>query len=327
MGQRLQADRAQNRMTIMHSHGLDVTRLAADFSAAVRGRHTTHQLTQINVRNAAEHDPQIDHVFDFHDAHELMEQAVHRQMPHVDSWPDIAPAMTEAWGRAKSSQFALSRVLVACEFSGRVRDSFAALGHDALSCDLLPTDRPGPHYQGDVRDILNDGWDTMLAFPDCTYLTIAAEWCYRDVQTKAIAPGTLIGAERRHAREQALDFVRLLLDAKIRRKCLENPRGVIGTRIRPADQWIQPNEFGEDASKNTGLWLENLPKLQPTKYIKPRWVNGKPRWGNQTDGGYNRLGPSPDRWKLRATTYWGIAKAFANQWGRNATAMQQLQLI
>jgi len=309
-----------------HTLGLDVTRLAADFSAAVRVAHTSGQLTQINVRNAAERDPQIDHVHDFHDAEALMEAAVNLQMPHVDSWADIAPAITEAWDRARGAQFVLSRVLVACEFSGRVRDSFAALGHDAMSCDLLETDRPGPHYRGDVRDIINDGWDTMLAFPDCTYLTSSAEWCYRDIQTKKIAPGTLIGAERRAAREQALEFVGDLLDAKIRRKCLENPRGVIGTRIRPADQWIQPNEFGEDASKATGLWLEKLPLLQPTEYIKPRWVDGKPRWANQTDAGYNRLGPSADRWKIRATTYWGIAKAFADQWGRSMKP-HQLTLV
>jgi hypothetical protein len=310
----------------MHSHGLDVTRLAADFSAAVRVAHTSSQLTQINLRNVAEHDPQIDHVFDFDDAHAWMESAVHKQMPHVDSWADIEPAVTEAWGRARVAQYALSRVLVACEFSGRVRDEFLALGHDALSCDLLESEQPGPHYRGDVRDIINDGWDTMLAFPDCTYLTSSAEWCYRDVQTKKIAAGTLIGAERRAAREEALDFVRELLGAKIRRKCLENPRGVIGTRIRPADQWIQPNEFGEDASKNTGLWLENLPLLQPTEYVKPRYVDGKPRWANQTDNGYNKLGPSDTRWMDRARTYLGIAAAFANQWGRAATA-HQLTLV
>ena len=311
----------------MHSHGLDVTRLAADFSAAVRERHTSTQLTQINLRNVAEHDSQIDHVSDFHDAEALMESAVYKQMPHVESWPDIVDAMGEAWQRASTAQFSLCRILVACEFSGRVRDEFAALGHDAMSCDLLPTDRPGPHYQGDVRDVLNDGWDTMLAFPDCTYLTSAAEWLYRDVQTKNLSPDTLIGAERREAREQALEFVTDLLGAKIRRKALENPVGVIGTRIRPASQWIQPNEFGEDASKNTGLWLENLPLLQPTEYIKPRWVNGKPRWGNQTDAGFNNLSPSPDRWKIRATTYWGIAKAMASQWGRILSQYQQLQLI
>ena len=306
----------------LHSQGLDVTRLAADVSAAVRVAHTSTQLAQINVRNAAERDPQIDHVHDFKDAEALMEAAVYKQMPHVDSWPDIADAMAAAWDRASSHQFGLSRVLVACEFSGRVRDEFLALGHDAISCDLLPSELPGPHYQGDVREILNDGWDTMLAFPDCTYLTSSAEWCYRDVQTKKMSPGVLIGAERRAAREQALEFVTELLDAKIRRKCLENPRGVIGTRIRPADQWIQPNEFGEDASKNTGLWLENLPLLQPTEYVLPRWVDGKPRWANQTDSGYNRLTPSAHRWMDRARTYLGIAKAFAQQWGRAPTPYQ-----
>jgi hypothetical protein len=311
---------------------LDVTRLAADFSAAVRARHTSGQLAQINVRNAAERDATVDHAHDFHDADELMHKAVSLQIkPDYTgcdwSWSDYESEVHDAWQLASTKQFSLSRILVACEFSGRVRDEFLALGHDAISCDLLPSDRPGPHYQGDVRDILNDGYDTLLAFPDCTYLTNSAEWCYRDTQTVKIKPGTLIGAERRAARDEALEFVRLLLDAKIRRKCLENPAGVIGTRIRPADQWIQPNEFGEDASKNTGLWLENLPLLLPTEYIKPRWVDGKPRWANQTDGGYNRLSPSPDRWKLRATTYWGIARAMAAQWGRIFSQYQQLHLI
>jgi len=115
--------------------------------------------------------------------------------------------------------------------------------------------------------------------------------------------------------EDALAFVRLLMDAPIPRICIENPVGVISTRIRPADQYIQPYQFGEDASKKTGLWLKNLPKLEPTEYIEPRYVNGKPRWGNQTDSGQNRLGPSEYRWKVRSKTYWGIANAMATQWG------------
>lgn len=215
------------------------------------------------------------------------------------------------------------RVLVACEYSGRVRDAFIAKGHYAMSCDLLPTESPGPHYQGDVRDILNDGWDMMVAFPDCTYLTCSAEWAYKDgPYHQNIAPCTLVGDDRRKARDSALDFVRLLLEAPILRICIENPRGVIGTRIRPATQWIQPYDYGEDASKVTGLWLSRLGPLAPTARINGRWVewpkgSGKmvERWGNQTDSGQNNLSPGPDRWKERARTYPGIARAMADQWG------------
>lgn len=208
------------------------------------------------------------------------------------------------------------RILVACEYSGTVRDAWRRAGHEALSCDLLPTEAPGPHYQGDVRDVLfGASWDLMVCHPPCTYLTSSAEWCYRDVQTKNIRPGTLIGAARRDAREQALLFVRLLLDCSIPRIALENPVGVIGTRIRPADQYIQPYQFGHDASKRTGLWLKNLPPLRPTQMVEPRWVDGKPRWGNQTDSGQNKLPPSDDRWKKRSDTFSGIAQAMVDQWG------------
>lgn len=230
------------------------------------------------------------------------------------------------------------RVLVACEYSGRVRNAFRALGHDAWSCDFLPSEDNSPfHLQQDVRGLLHDGWDLMIAHPDCTYLTIAAEWCYKDNPGKKMSPGVLFGAARRGAREEALKFIQLLMDAPIERIAIENPVGVIGTRIRPADQTIQPHQFGDDASKATCLWLKNLPLLRHTKLVAPRWVccgetlpdgvgnygcpkcNGKnkpkPRWANQTDSGQNRLGPSDDRWKERARTYQGIALAFAMQWG------------
>jgi hypothetical protein len=209
------------------------------------------------------------------------------------------------------------RVLVACEYSGVVRDAFIARGHDAMSCDLLPTERPGPHYQGDVRDILNQGWDLLIAHPDCTYLTCSAEWAYGDgPYHQKVKPETLVGAARRAARERALEFVQLLLAAPIRRKVIENPAiGAINTRIRKPNQIIQPNQFGHDASKATGLWLEELPPLVPTLYVEPRWVDGKPRWGNQTDSGQNKLTPGPDRWKERARTYQGWADAMADQWG------------
>ena len=189
-------------------------------------------------------------------------------------------------------------------------------GHDAVSCDLLPTESPGPHYQGDVRDILRDGWDRMIAHPDCTYLTNSAAWAYKDgPYHQKTKPGTLVGAERREAREEAIEFVRVLLGAPIDEIGLENPVGVISTRIRPASQYIHPYEYGHDASKKTGLWLKNLPPLVTTKYIPPRMVNDKPRWGNQTDSGQNRVSPCADRWKIRALFYQGWADAMAEQWG------------
>lgn len=198
------------------------------------------------------------------------------------------------------------RVLVACEYSGRVRDAFISRGHEAISCDLLPTDVAGPHYQGDVRDILGNDWDLMIAHPPCTYL------CSSGLHWNTRRP------ERAKLTEESLAFVCLLLDAPIHRIALENPIGCISTRIRPSDQTIQPWQFGHDASKATCLWLKNLPKLEPTQIIEPRIVNGKKRWANQTDSGQNRLGPSDDRWKIRSETYLGIAEAMAAQWGNLA---------
>lgn len=195
------------------------------------------------------------------------------------------------------------RVLVACEFSGRVRDAFLAKGHDAMSCDLLPTDVPGPHYRGDVRDVIGDGWDMMIAHPPCTYL------CSSGLHWNGRRPG------RAAKTEAALAFVRELLNAPILRIALENPIGCIGTRIRPYTQIIHPWQFGADASKATCLWLTNLPPLAPTCVVEPRIVDGKRRWGNQTDGGQNKLAPSADRSKLRSETYPGIAAAMAEQWG------------
>lgn len=196
------------------------------------------------------------------------------------------------------------RVLVACEYSGTVREAFRKLGHVAWSCDLLPSDDDSLwHYRGDVRDIINEHWDLMIAHPPCTYLTVSGlHWNKRNPERAALT-------------EEALDFVRLLLDAPIERIALENPIGCISSRIRKPDQIIQPYQFGEDASKSTCLWLKNLPPLQHTKYVEPRIVDGKRRWSNQTDTGQNRLGPSPDRWKIRSKTYQGIADAFAEQWG------------
>jgi len=195
------------------------------------------------------------------------------------------------------------KVLVACEYSGVVRDAFIRAGHEAMSCDLLPTDSPGPHYQGDVFDVTGEGWDLMIAHPPCTYL------CSSGLHWNGRVSG------RAEKTEAALEFVRKLMAVPIRRWAIENPHGRIGTAIRKADQTIQPWQFGHDASKATALWLNELPLLRPTEVVAPRMVDGRPRWANQTNSGQNRLGPSPDRWKLRAETYVGIADAMAEQWG------------
>ena len=194
------------------------------------------------------------------------------------------------------------KVLIACEYSGTVRDAFIRQGHDAMSCDLLPTDVPGPHYQGDVFDIIDNGWDMMIAHPPCTHLAVSGARHFK--------------AKQADGRQQsALGFVRALLDCGIKRIALENPVSIISSRIRKPDQIIQPWEYGEDASKATCLWLKNLPQLLPTQIVHPRIVNGKPRYANQTDSGQNKLGPSDDRWKIRSKTFQGIADAMAEQWG------------
>jgi len=191
-------------------------------------------------------------------------------------------------------------VLVACEWSGVVRDALISRGVHAYSCDLLPSEIPGPHIRGDVRDMLDKGWDAMIAFPPCTHLAGCG------------APSFKFKA---HLQPKALEFVRTLLEAPIPLIALENPVGIISTRIRKPDQIIQPWQFGEDASKRTCLWLKNLPLLKPTKIIEPRYyIDNKPRWGNQTPGGHNKLGPSKDRGKLRGKTFGGIAEAMAEQW-------------
>jgi site-specific DNA-cytosine methylase len=179
------------------------------------------------------------------------------------------------------------RVLIACEFSGTVRDAFRALGHDAMSCDLLPTEAPGPHHQGDVRDVLSDGWDLMVAHPPCTHLAVSGARWFKDKQVE---------------QAEALAFVRLLLDAPIERIALENPVSIVSSRIRKPDQIIQPWQFGHGETKATCLWLKNLPPLAPTEIVEGR----NPR--------VHKMPPGPNRWKLRSKTYEGVAKAMARQW-------------
>ena len=179
------------------------------------------------------------------------------------------------------------KVLVGCEYSGIVRDAFLALGHEALSCDLLPSERHGPHYQGDVRDILSDGWDIAIFHPPCTHLAVSgARWFKYKRQEQA----------------EALDFVRLLMRADIPRIAIENPVSVISSHIRKPDQIIQPWQFGHGETKATCLWLKSLPLLRPTQIVDGRAAR------------IHHMPPSPERWKERSRTYEGIAKAMAAQW-------------
>jgi hypothetical protein len=191
------------------------------------------------------------------------------------------------------------RVLVACEYSGEVRDAFARLGHDAMSCDLLPTERAGPHYQGDVTGILGDGWDLMVAHPPCTHLAVSgARWF----------------SLKRQEQREALEFVRLLLAAPIPRIALENPVSVISSRIRKPDQVIQPWQFGHGEVKATCLWLKNLPPLVPSNIVDGR------------EARVHMMPPGPDRWKERSRTLPGIAAAMAEQWSRLIPIQWEFQL-
>ena len=180
------------------------------------------------------------------------------------------------------------RVLIACEFSGTVRDAFRRLGHDALACDLLPTEAPGPHHQGDVRDVLGDGWDLMVAHPPCTHLAVSGARWFKD---------------KRAEQAEALAFVRLLMDAPIERIAIENPVSVISTRIRKPEQIVHPWQFGHGERKATCLWLKGLQSLVPTNIVEGR------------EARIHRMPPGPDRWKKRSLTYQGIADAMAEQWG------------
>jgi len=179
------------------------------------------------------------------------------------------------------------KILIACEYSGIVREEFSKLGHDAWSCDLLPTEIPGNHIQGDVSKILCDGWDLMIAHPPCTHLAVSgARWFKYKQKEQA----------------EALAFVRLLLDAPIKYIALENPISIISSRIRKPDQIIQPWQFGHGETKATCFWLQNLPILQPTNIVEGREQR---IW---------KMPPSKNRWKERSRTFTGIAQAMAQQW-------------
>jgi len=191
------------------------------------------------------------------------------------------------------------RVLVACEYSGRVRDAFLAIGHDAMSCDLLPTENEGPHYEGDVRDVLDYPWDLMIAHPPCTHLSVSGA---RHFAEKRMRGGQQAGAS----------FFMMLAKADIPRIAIENPVCVMSSLWRKPDQVIQPWQFGHGETKATCLWLKNLPLLRATNIVEGR------------EQRIHRLPPSEDRWKLRSETFKGIADAMADQWGGSTSLFAQV---
>jgi len=189
------------------------------------------------------------------------------------------------------------RVLIACEYSGVVRDAFKRRGHFAMSCDLLPTEVEGNHYQGDVFDVIDDGWDLMIAHPPCTHLAVSGARWFKDKVVE---------------QREALDFVQRLMDAPIDKIALENPISVISTKIRKPEQYIQPWQYGHGETKATCLWLKNLPPLTPTDIVSGR------------EQRVHKMPPGPDRWKERSRTFPGIAQAMADQWSQ---PLKQLRLV
>ena len=184
------------------------------------------------------------------------------------------------------------RVIVACEYSGRVRESFRKIGHDAWSCDILESEDDSEfHIQTCIEDVINDGWDLMMAHPPCTHLAVSGARHFKAKQESGV-------------QQEALDFVRLLLEADIPKIALENPISIISSKIRKPDQIIQPWQFGHGETKATCLWLKGLPKLVPTNIVEGR------------EQRIHKMPPSPTRWKERSRTYQGIADAMAQQWGR-----------
>lgn len=182
------------------------------------------------------------------------------------------------------------KVLVACEYSGTVRDAFDAAGWDAMSCDLLDSEKPGKHYKGDIFDVLYKGWDLLIAHPPCTHLAVSGARHFAAKKASGV-------------QDEALEFVYDLLHAPIKHIALENPISIISTRIRKPDQIIQPWQYGHGETKATCLWLKGLPLLVPADVVDGR------------EARIHKMAPSPDRWKERSRTFPGIAKAMAKQWG------------
>ena len=209
------------------------------------------------------------------------------------------------------------KVLVACEYSGAVRDEFIKLGHDAVSCDLLPTDVPGPHYEGDVFDIINDGWDIMIAFPPCTHLALSGSQWFEE--------------KRKDGRQaEALQFVRDLMNAPIDKIAIENPLGIISSQIKKHDQIIQPWQFGDSFQKSTCLWLKNLPPLIATNIVEKgefkEWIGKNGKKKRQAMWYLDSLSKGKERWKIRSQTFQGIAQAMAEQWSKPGIIQGKLNL-
>ncbi|WP_159953192.1 hypothetical protein [Rhizobium sp. 18065] len=230
------------------------------------------------------------------------------------------------------------KVFIGMETSGVSRRAFEALGHDVISCDLLPAQdkRGGRHIVGDVFAALEqlraDGWwpDLAIFHPDCTYLTVSAAWAFKDPDFERypgvgyhqkVKPGTLTGAARREARDKAVILVKRIWSLSIKRIAIENPIGALSKRFMKPSQIVQPWQFGDDASKATCLWLRDLPTIKATEKVPGRlveWPRGSgkmvERWSNQTDSGQNKLTPGDTRWQARSDTFGGIAAAFSTQW-------------
>jgi hypothetical protein len=205
------------------------------------------------------------------------------------SLPELRLVFLGRWPGLETAEGGKMKVLIACEYSGTVRDAFIKKGHDAISCDLLPTDVPGPHYQGNVFDIIGDGWDLMIAHPPCTHLAVSGARWFKDKQEE---------------QKEAISFFMALVNANIAKIAVENPISIMSTKYRKPEQIIQPWQFGHGETKATCLWLKGLPLLQPTKIVDGR------------ESRIHKMPPSPDRWKLRSKTYQGIADAMADQWGK-----------
>ncbi len=202
------------------------------------------------------------------------------------------------------------KILIACELSGVVRDAFIKQGHDAISCDILESERPGPHHRGDVREILDDNWDMMVAFPDCTYLTVTGNKWFKPEYRHRFP-------NRPQQRKEAIEFFMTLANANINKIAIENPVGIMSTEYRKPDQIIQPYQFGHKEPKKTCLWLKNLPLLTPTKIVEPEYhvtKSGKrmPKWYAYADKSKGQK----HRAKIRSKTFQGIADAMSVQWSK-----------
>ncbi len=282
---------------------IDHVRLAADLCTAVRAALTTEQQRDVHA-----------HI----DVNDAIESALNAQGHSLLDGNALALAAgNAALDKAEAAHYGLRRVLVGCEFSGRVRDAIAQYGHSVVSCDLIETESPGPHIIGDVRDYMNDGYTDMLSFPPCTYLCAAS------------AKHRKGNFARWRDTVKAIEFVQDLRAARVERSMLENSVGILPRRIGDWSQMVQTYHYGEDHSKRTCLWLEGLPLLTNDErdHVAPRIVtlrNGKTakRWANQSDeSGADNTPESPDRWKIRSRIKHGLSNAFAAQWFNTASGV------